>query len=125
MSEECERFFADLSRHGHERVLRKTSGGIRFDLEHDGGVDQWYVVIDRGQVHATREERPVDCVIRTDTAFFERMVRGERRPRSAWLRNDIASEGRFRFVVLLDRLFPGPPGAWHPREFARAHGRRE
>jgi putative sterol carrier protein len=124
MSEETDSFFTNLGRHGDDRVLSKTSGGIRFDLADNDRVDRWYVVIDHGHVSATKEEHPVDCVIRTDTAFFERMARGEEKPMAAWLRNDITSEGRFRFVILLDRIFPGQPTAWHPRDFSRSHGRR-
>jgi hypothetical protein len=50
------------------------------------------------------------------------MARGEAKPLAAWLRNDIIAEGRFRFVVLLERLFPAPPGARHPRAFSGERG---
>ncbi|WP_422733287.1 SCP2 sterol-binding domain-containing protein [Micromonospora sp. WMMD558] len=115
MSEATETFFAGLVRHGHERLTRKTCGSIRFDLIHPDGTDHWLVTIDRGTVRVTREARTADTVIHADESLFERMARGEVKPLSAWLRNDITTEGQFRYVVLLERLFAPPPGARHPR----------
>jgi putative sterol carrier protein len=119
VSDVTEEFFDQLGRRGHERLTAKTTGTIRFDLEHEHGVDRWLVTIANGEVEVSREEREADTVIRTDTAFFDRMARGEAKPLSAWLRNDITSEGEFRFIVLLERLFPGPGGSRHPRALRR------
>lgn len=121
MSDATSEFFDQLGRRGHERLLKKTAGTIRFDLEHDHGIDHWLVVIRKGVVSVSRENRDADTVIRTDSAFFDRMARGEVKPLPAWLRNDITSEGQFQFIVLLERLFAPPPRARHPR--AGAHGR--
>ncbi|PZF95123.1 SCP2 sterol-binding domain-containing protein [Micromonospora deserti] len=115
MSDATAQFFAQLGRHGHERLLRKTSGTIRFDLTRPGGVDHWLVTITHGQVRVSREKAAADAVIGADEQLFERMARGEVKPLPAWLRNDITAEGRFRFVLLLERLFDPPPGARHPR----------
>lgn len=115
MSDPIGAFFDRLARRPPERLLRKTSGSIRFELAGDHGVDLWHVTIGDGRVSVCREERDADAVICTDHAFFARMVRGEAKPLSAWLRNDITAEGQFRFIVLLERLFAAPPGARHPR----------
>lgn len=115
MADVAEEFFDQLGRRGHERLTARTTGAIRFDLEHEQGVDRWLVTIANGAVEVSREDREADTVIRTDLAFFERMVRGEAKPLSAWLRNDITTEGEFRFIVLLERLFAAPPGSRHPR----------
>lgn len=119
MSATTEKFFAELDRRGGERLLRKTSGTIRFDLEHEGRTDHWLVTVVNGEVRVSREDREADTVVRTDLEFFERMARGEAKPLSAWLRNDITSEGKFRFLVLLERFFPASPGARHPRTLSR------
>jgi putative sterol carrier protein len=124
MSDATEGFFHELARRGHQRLLRKTTGTIRFDLTHDHGVDHWFVRISKGDVQVSKDDRDADTVIRTDQEFFQRMTRGEVKPLPAWLRNDITSEGEFRFVVLLERLFPAMPGAYHPRAFARERGQR-
>lgn len=115
MSDATSEFFGELDRCGHERLLKTTTGTIRFDIEQDHEVDHWFVTINDGQVRVSREERDADTVVRTDRVFFDRLVRGETKPLPAWLRNEITSEGTFRFVVLLERLFPGPPGGHHPR----------
>lgn len=118
MSQATGEFFARLVRHGHERLPRKTSCSIRFDLTEAGRTEHWLVTIDRGAVRVTREERDADTVIRADQGLFERMARGEVKPLPAWLRNDITTEGMFRYVILLERLFDPPPGARHPRTVA-------
>ncbi|MGN9776959.1 SCP2 sterol-binding domain-containing protein [Micromonospora sp. H33] len=118
MSKATEEFFAGLVRHGHDRLSRKTSGSIRFDLTRPGGTDHWLVAIDRGVVRVSREAGTADTVIRTEESLFERMTRGEVKPLPAWLRNDITTEGQFRFVILLERLFAPPPGGRHPRDVA-------
>lgn len=125
MSDATREFFEELGRRGHERLLKKTAGTIRFDLAHDHGVDQWLVVIRNGAISVSKEESDADAVIRTDRAFFDRMARGEAKPLPAWLRNDITSEGQFRFIVLLERLFAPPPGARHPRAVAHDRGGRD
>ncbi|SCL28866.1 SCP-2 sterol transfer family protein [Micromonospora rhizosphaerae] len=118
MSETTREFFDALERHGHERVLKKTSGTIRFDLERDHEVDHWFVEIRAGVARVSRQNSDADTVIRADNVFFDRMVRGEAKPLPAWLRNEITTEGKFRFIVLLERLFAPPPGARHPRALA-------
>ncbi|MEV0723349.1 SCP2 sterol-binding domain-containing protein [Micromonospora purpureochromogenes] len=122
MSETTRKFFDALERHGHERLLKKTNGTIRFDLEHDHEVDHWFVEIRGGAVRVSQQNSGADTVIRSDNGFFDCMVRGEAKPLPAWLRNEITSEGEFRFIVLLERLFPPPPGARHPRLAARDGG---
>ncbi|WP_319460174.1 SCP2 sterol-binding domain-containing protein [Micromonospora sp. RTP1Z1] len=124
MSHATREFFDELDRRGSERLLKKTTGTIRFDLEHGHGIDHWLVTIINGDIRVSREERDADCVIRADNAFFDRMARGEEKPLPAWLRNEITSEGQYRFIVLLERLFRETPGARHPRTFARERGGR-
>ncbi|MGS2618626.1 SCP2 sterol-binding domain-containing protein [Micromonospora sp. LZ34] len=125
MSDTTEEFFDRLGRRGAERLLRKTTGTIRFDLEHERGNDHWFVTIRSGQVRVTREERDADCVVRAENALFDRMVLGEVKPLPAWLRNDITTEGEYWPILLLERLFRQPAGARHPRAFVREHGGRQ
>ncbi|MFC3502616.1 SCP2 sterol-binding domain-containing protein [Micromonospora krabiensis] len=123
MSDTTTTFFDELGRNGHQRLLPRTSGTIRFDLAHEGGTDHWLVTIENGDIRVSRDRGEADAVICTNRAFFERMARGEAKPLSAWLRNDITSEGQFRYVIMLERLFPPPPGARHPRSLAPHGGR--
>jgi hypothetical protein len=119
VSDVTEEFFEQIRRHGGERLPRKTKGVIRFDLADDHEVAHWLITIENGAIKVSREERDASVVLRTTKAFFDRMVRGEAKPLSAWLRNDITSEGEFRFIFLLERLFATPRGARHPREVPR------
>ncbi|MER7336206.1 MULTISPECIES: SCP2 sterol-binding domain-containing protein [unclassified Micromonospora] len=125
MSEATRKFFETLERHGHERLLKKTNGTIRFDIERDHEVDHWFVEIRGGTVKVSQQNRAADTAIRSDDAFFDRMARGEAKPLPAWLRNDITFEGQFRLILLLERLFAPPPGGRHPRAVVGDRGRRE
>ncbi|MET8911448.1 SCP2 sterol-binding domain-containing protein [Micromonospora sp. NPDC004551] len=124
MSDPIEAFFAQLVRQAPERLLRRTAGTIRFDLEGPDGLDVWHLTIDHGRIAVDRQARHADTVIRTRRDFFLRMARGEAKPLTAWLRNDITAEGHFRFVVLLERLFPAPPGARRPQALTGERGER-
>lgn len=124
MSEATRKFFDALERHGHERLLKKTNGTIRFDLERDHEVDHWFVEIRGGIVRVSQQNSDADTVIRSDNVFFDRMARGEAKPLPAWLRNDITFEGQFRLIILLERLFAPPPGGRHPRTAARDRRRQ-
>jgi putative sterol carrier protein len=124
MPDATEEFFDGLVRSGRGRVLRKTNGTIRFDLENDRRIDHWFVTITNGDVRVSREDRDADLVIGTAKAFFDRMARGEAKPLAAWLRNDIVTEGNSGFIGLLERLFSAPPAARHPRTVAPKHERK-
>jgi hypothetical protein len=77
-----------------------------------------------GDVQVSREKREADCVIRTDRALFDRFVTGEAHLYTAWVRNELRAEGDVRLGRLFERVLPGPPGAHHPRMFARERGRQ-
>jgi hypothetical protein len=123
VSDATAEFFNRLARRGSTRLLRKTSGTIRFDLQNDHGVDHWLITINNSDLQVSRQVHDADCIIRADQALFDRMARGEVKPLAAWLRNEITSEGQFRMIVLLERIFPPPPGARHPRDFDRERRR--
>ncbi|NES29984.1 SCP2 sterol-binding domain-containing protein [Micromonospora terminaliae] len=115
MSDPIEAFFGQLARQPPGRLLRRTAGTIRFELEGPDGLDVWHLTIEHGRIAVDRRARHADTVIRTRRDFFLRMCRGEAKPLPAWLRNEFTAEGHFRFVVLLERLFAAPSGARHPR----------
>ncbi|WP_446215055.1 SCP2 sterol-binding domain-containing protein [Micromonospora sp. IBHARD004] len=124
MSDPAAEFFDRLGRRGHEPLLEEATGTTRFDLEHAHGVDHWLVTIMNGDLQVSREKSDADCVIRTDKALFGRFVSGEAHLYTAWVRNELRAEGDVRLARLFERVFPGPPGAHHPRGFARERGRQ-
>jgi hypothetical protein len=119
MSDPIADFFDQLGRQG-PALPRAANGTIRFDVASDGQTDRWLVAITDGDLRVSKpaEVDPADTVVRTDRAFFGRLLRGEVKPLPAWLRNDLTTEGEFRFVILLERLLPARPGQRHPRDCA-------
>lgn len=116
-------FFEGLGRRGHEFLLRKIDGTVRFELEHDQQIDHWHLTITKGNLKVSRGRHEADTVIHAEKAFFDRMARGETKPLPGLLRNDITVEGKLQLLIVLERLLPGPPGARDPRPAAR-RGRR-
>ena len=104
-----ERFFEELAQRGHEPLLRKARGTIRFEIVDGKQVDRRVVAIDKGDITVSRRNVACDGVIRADKAVFENIASGRSNPIAAVLRNELAVQGDWRLLVLAQRLFPGPP----------------
>jgi ubiquinone biosynthesis protein UbiJ len=104
-------FFAELGQRGHEPLLEKISGTLRFDLRSRQTVGHWLVTIVRGEIAIAEQEGSADCVVQIDRALFERVATGAENAVAALLRGEIGVEGDIELLMLFDRLFPGPPGA--------------
>ncbi|WP_073833794.1 SCP2 sterol-binding domain-containing protein [Micromonospora sp. CB01531] len=124
MSDRTAELFGGLGRRGHEPLLEEANAAVRFDLEHERGIDHWLLVIRNGDIRVSREDRGADLVVRVDRALFERIVAGDTNVYSAWLRHELSAEGDVRLARLIQRIIPGPSGARHPRAFAREQGQR-
>ncbi len=125
MTDPTSEFFGELSRRGHEPLLQKATGSTRFDLVHGKRTDRWLLTIDKGNLAVSRKNTAAGCVMRADKALFDRVVTGELNAVAAVLRGDLAVEGDWRLLVLVQRLFPGPPGARRKSRaagYARRHG---
>lgn len=118
VSSPTEEFFTGLSRCAHEPLLERITETVRFDLHEDGHTGHWRLAVARGDLRVTREEKDADCVITTTRDVFDRIVSGKTKPMAAWLRNQIAIEGRLHALLMLDRLLPSPPGSHDPRTLA-------
>jgi glycogen debranching enzyme len=77
MGEEAATFFEDLRRRGHDPLLEKAEGAIRFDLVDDGELEHWLVRLDRGAVAVSRRRARADCVVRAERTLFDAFARGE------------------------------------------------
>jgi putative sterol carrier protein len=102
-------FFDQLARRGHEPLLQRASGTLRFDLEHSDGIDHWLVAVDGGELAVSRKKGKADCVIRTDRDLFDGVVTGQVNFWAAILRGVVAVEGDLELGAMFQRLFPGPP----------------
>jgi putative sterol carrier protein len=116
-------FFAQVKARGHEPLLEKASGTLRFDLVHGQEVENWLIRIDQGDLDIVRESAPADCVIRVDRTVFDRMATGELNAMATFLRGGAAVEGDLELLVLFQHLFPGRPGSRAAPQPATAVGR--
>ena len=118
MSDATADFFDELAQRGHEPLLRKTRGTVRFDIVHGGETEYRYVTIDRGDIGVSRKRAAADGVLRVERTVFDRMATGEVNAIAAVLRGELTVDGDWRLLVLVQRLLPGSEGARGPRRHA-------
>ena len=116
MSDPTEQFFAELGSRGHEPMLRKARGTLRFDLVNGTSKAQWTVTLKKGDVSVSRSIAKANCVVTTDRPLFNAIVLGERNAMAAILRGEIAVEGDPELLVLFQRVFAGPAESIRRRE---------
>ncbi len=104
-------FFAALSERGHEPLLEKTTGTLRFDVRDGKKVERWLVTVAKGDVVVSRRNGQADSVISVDKALLERITSGETNATAAMLREEMGVEGDVRLLVAFQRLLPGPSTA--------------
>jgi putative sterol carrier protein len=108
MSDATAEFFQQLAARGHEPLLGKVKGTIRFDLVNGTRTDRWLVTFDQGDVSVSRKNVAADCVVRVDRALFDAMVSGDANGMAAYLRGRLTFDGDPEFLVLFQRVLPGP-----------------
>ena len=104
-----DRFFETLAGRGHEPLLEKASGSVRFDISHGRQIDHWMVRIRHGDVEVSRDDSDADSVVRATKTVFEQFATGQMNAFAALLRGQASAEGNLELPVLLQRLLPGPP----------------
>jgi putative sterol carrier protein len=109
MSDTTAEFFDGLRRRGHEPLLEKATGTVRFDLTDQGKTARWKVTIAKGDLSVSRENGEADCVFRAERQVFEGIVTGDVNPMAALLRGTVGVQGDPELGVLFQRLFPGVP----------------
>ena len=109
MSDDVVEFFEELGRRGHEPLLAKVTGRVRFDLIGGGRTDRWLVTLDKGDTVVSRQDGPAACTIRAERALFERLCRGEENAMAAVLRGALVCTGDVELLYAIQRIFPGPP----------------
>ena len=111
MPEATAEFFERLERTGHEPLLEKAHGRIRFELENGKEIERWVVAVNEGDVEVSHKNGQTDCTLRTSQALFDEIVLGRENAMAAVLRGAIELDGDPELVLLFQRLFPGPPKA--------------
>ncbi|MFC4145085.1 SCP2 sterol-binding domain-containing protein [Micromonospora mangrovi] len=100
----------------HPDLPETTSGTLRLDISEDGRTEHWYLTLDRQHVEVSRSAEHADLVVRADREVFDRLAAGESHIGTALLRNDVTVQGDIKLLMTLRRIFPGRPGARHPRD---------
>jgi putative sterol carrier protein len=109
-------FFTQLGKRGHDPMLRKATGTLRFDLADRTSKATWSVALKRGDVSVSRSKDDADCVVATNRPLFDAVVRGETNAMAALLRGEITVEGDSELLVLFQRVFAGPADSVGRRE---------
>ena len=111
MTDATAEFFQDLEMRGHEPLLEKATGTVRFDLTNGKRTSRWLVTIKKGDISVSKQNARADCVARAERSLFDGLVKGELNAMAALLRGRMEVEGDPELLVLFQRLFPGPPDA--------------
>ena len=112
-------FFQKLDRRGHEPLLAKVTGRVRFDVVGGGHTDRWLVTVSKGDIAVSHEGGPAECAIRAERALFERLCRGEENAIAAVLRGALVCSGEVELLFAIQRIFPGPPRERQPQDSVR------
>ena len=109
MADPTTEFFAELGRRGHEQLLEKVKATIRFEIVDGKKTGRWLVAIDRGDISVSRRSAAADSTVRVDRALFDQLVTGRANATAEVLRGAIGIVGDLEPLILLQRIFPGPP----------------
>lgn len=109
MSDATAGFFEGLVERGHEPLLDKVTGTVRFELTNGKTTDRWLVAIDRGDIAVSQKNGKADCIVRMPEALFGEIVTGRENAMAAVLRGAVTVEGNPELLILLQRLYPSPP----------------
>ena len=114
MAASTEAFFDELAERGHEPLLEKVSGSLRFDAVDGKKTERWLVTVAKGDIRVSRQNRRADAEIRLPRTLLDELVRGEANALSALLRGAVDVAGDVSLLVLFQRFLPGPPSAHGP-----------
>ena len=110
MADRVEEFFRELEDKGHQPLLAKLIGSVRFDLGNGNGpTDHWLVAVDHGDFTITNENADADCIIQANKQLFELLITGEENAIAATLRGALVCAGNVELLFAIQRIFPGPP----------------
>jgi putative sterol carrier protein len=125
MTDATAEFFDALVERGHEPLLEKATGTVRFDLKDGKKTARWLIAVDKGDLAVSRQNHKADCVVSADKALFDEIASGETNAMAALLRGAVRVEGDIQLLALFQRLFPGPSRSRRRRPTAAsARGKR-
>ena len=111
MADSTAEFFEELGTRGHEPLLEKATGTVRFDVTQGKKTERWFVTVAKGDLAVSRRNVRADCVVSSDRALFDGIASGKTNAFAALLRGAMGVEGDVRLLVAFQRLLPGSPGS--------------
>ncbi len=121
MTDATAEFFQRLAGRGHEPLLEKVKGTIRFDLVDRARTERWLVTLDKGNVSVSRKNVAADCIVRAERTLFDAMVSGDANGMAAYLRGGFTFAGDPEFLVLFQRVLPAPATQRPSKGAGRGH----
>jgi putative sterol carrier protein len=109
MTDTTAEFFDALVARGHEPLLEKATGTVRFELRDGKKTDRWLLTVVKGDLTVSRQNLRADCVVTADKSLFDGIASGKTNAMAALLRGAMGVEGDVQLLALFQRLFPGPP----------------
>ena len=109
MTDLAVKFFEELGRRGHEPLLNKVTGRVRFDLVDGSHIDPWLVSIDKGDLAVSHGPGDADCTIRGERVLFDKLANGRMNAMSSVLRGALVCTGEVELLIAIERVFPAPP----------------
>jgi hypothetical protein len=120
MTDFAVKFFEELGRRGHEPLLAKVTGRVRFDLADGPNTDPWLVTIDKGDLTVAHAPGDADCAVRGDKALFDKLACGRANAMSSVLRGALVCTGDVDLLIAIQRIFPAPPREQESKTGARS-----
>ena len=93
---------------GHEPLLAKGRGSLRFDIVDGEQTEQWFLTISKGDVAVSRDGADPTGTIRASRQVFESLTRGESNAMASALRGETAIEGDVELVLMFSRIELAP-----------------
>ena len=104
MAQTTAEFFDALAARGHDPLIEKVTGTIRFDVKDNGKTQRWRVAITKGDIEVSRSNAAADCVVTADRKTLEGVLNGKVNPFAASLRGIVGVEGDTELGVLFQRV---------------------
>ena len=124
MADATTEFFAALGSRGHEPLLKRATGTMRFDLREGKKIERWLISVVKGDIVVSRRNARADAVVSADKALFERIATGETNALAAMLRDEVDVEGDVRLLVAFQRLLPSASRSRRRRSSTTGAGRK-
>jgi putative sterol carrier protein len=125
MADVTEEFFGELGRRGHEPLLKKWSGTLRFDLMGGKRTERWLVEIKKGDVAVSRRNTRADCIVSAERVLFDEILSGKTNAMAAFLRGALRVDGDIQLLAPFQRLLPGPQRSRTRRRVSADAARRK